>query len=66
MMFKEGSVVILTHTLQLGTIIYLGKEVWVLLTCGDIWVGSQREIRFPQDQADIDACVLTVDRFEGR
>ena len=64
--FEEGSVVILAHTMQLGTIIQMGKDVWVFLTCGDIWVGPQRDIRFPQDQADLDACVLTVDRFQGR
>ncbi len=66
MMFEEGSVIILAHTLQLGTIIHMGQDVWVLLTCGDIWVGNQREIRFPQDQADLDACVLNVDKFKGR
>lgn len=66
MNFEEGSVVILARTLQIGTIVHMGKDIWLLLTCGDIWVGNPREVRFPQDQADLDACVLTVDRFEGR
>ena len=61
--FEEGSVVILATTIQIGTIVHLGKDAWVLLKCGDIWVGNPRELRFPQDQADIDACVLNVERL---
>jgi hypothetical protein len=64
--FKEGSVVILATTIQIGTIIHLDKDVWVLLACGDIWIGPQRDIRFPQDRADLDACILTVDKFKNR
>jgi hypothetical protein len=61
--FEEGSVVILASTIQIGTIIYLGKDAWVLLACGDVWVGNPRELRSPQDQADIDACVFRVERL---
>lgn len=64
--FEEGSVVIVQATLQIGTIVQLDQGAWVLLANGDIWVGSERGLRFPQDQADIDACVLNVDKFEGR
>ena len=64
MNFKEGSVVIVATTMQVGTVIFLDKtDVWVFLTCGDIWVGSRRDIRFPQDQADLDSCVLNVERL---
>ena len=57
--FKEGDVVILVSTGQAGTIFYLdAKSAWVLLTCGNIWIGSKREIRIPQDQSDLDACPI--------
>jgi hypothetical protein len=45
----------------------LGESfVWVLLTNGDIWCGNPRDIRFPQDENDLKACVLEVDRFLNR
>jgi len=64
--FEEGSVVI-CGTSQAGTITDIFKRnVWVLLQNGDIWVGSVGQIRFPQDQADLDACPLNVERLETK
>jgi hypothetical protein len=64
--FEEGSVVICL-TSQAGTIIQLtSQDVWVLLANKDVWVGPIRAIRFPQDQADLDACPLNVQRIEEK
>ena len=64
--FEEGSVVICS-TSQAGTLVQVaGKDVWVLLANGDVWVGQAHHIRYPQDQADLDACPLNVDRLEKR
>ena len=65
--FEEGSVVIVARTMQAGTIVYCDKDsVWVLLACGEFFVGPKRDVRHPQDQADLDAVVLNADKFEGR
>ena len=61
--FVEGDVVILATTVQAGTIIHLGSDTWVLLACGDVWVSNPRELRLPQDRADIDACVFRIERL---
>lgn len=63
--FNEGDVVIVAHTMQAGTIVKVEKkDIWVLLTCGDFWRGSPRDIRYPQDAADLAACVLEVSRLK--
>jgi hypothetical protein len=62
--FVEGNVVI-CGTQQAGSIIHTdGRNVWVLLRNGNIWVGFINQIRMPQDQADLDACPLDVERAE--
>lgn len=64
--FKEGNVVIV-GTGQAGTIVgYVGRDVSVLLTNGNMWHGSDSQCRLPQDQADLDAAPLEVDRFKDR
>jgi len=64
--FEVGNVVVCA-TGQAGTVIELTKRnVWVLLQNNDIWVGSASHIRFPQDEADLAACPLNVERFEPR
>jgi hypothetical protein len=64
--FIEGDVVICTTT-QAGTIIgMMGKNVWVLLRNGDIFTGLFHEIRYPQDQVDLDSCPLDVERLEKK
>lgn len=66
MQFKEGSVVI-CNTGQAGTLVQIaGKEVWVLLRNSDVWVGQVHHIRSPQDQADLDACPIDVERLEKK
>lgn len=64
--FQEGDVVIVS-TGQAGT--YLGgttENSWVLLANGDIWHGLINMLRKPQDQGDLEACPLDVDRFAHR
>jgi hypothetical protein len=62
--FKSGSVVICA-TSQAGTVVQItGKDVWVLLRNNDVWVGLDHDIRNPQDQADLDACPIDVERLE--
>lgn len=62
----EGCVVI-TKTTQAGTVIQMdGSEAWVLLANGDIWTGPLHSVREPQDQADLNACPLEVERFVER
>jgi hypothetical protein len=64
--FKNGLVVICA-TSQAGTVIQItGKEVWVLLRNNDVWVGTDHDIRLPQDQADLDACPIDVGRLEQK
>ena len=66
MAFKEGDVVIYL-TGQAGTVTQItGQDVWILLRNADIKVGFIREIRFPQDQADLDACPIDVERVEPK
>lgn len=61
--FAEGDIVICV-TSQAGTIAQIaGKDVWVLLQNGDIWVGLTHDIRFPQNQEDLDACPLNIERL---
>jgi len=60
--FKDGDVVICS-TGQAGTVIqFSGSDTWVLLANRDIWVGAPHKMRFPQDQADLDAAPLNVER----
>ena len=65
--FVEGDVVICCDSGQAGTIIESNKrEVWVLLRNGNIWVNSANMLRMPQDQADLDACPIEVERIEHK
>ena len=59
--FSEGDVVI-CGTGQAGTVCQLGPNLWVLLTNGYIWCGSESMARYPQDQADLDAAPLNIDK----
>ena len=60
--FNEGDVVI-SGTGQAGSIVQIsGSDCWVLLCNRDIWVGSPHQVRHPQDQADLDAAPLNVER----
>ena len=62
--FVEGSVVICS-TSQAGTLVQLAKgDIWVLLRNGDIFTGSVHEIRFPQDDQDLQACPIDVEHQE--
>lgn len=64
--FVEGSVVICGST-QAGTIVQIAnREVWILLRNGDLWVGPIHQIRFPQDNADLEACPIDVERLEKK
>jgi len=60
--FQEGEVVIV-KTGQVGTLIQEGSDVWVLLQNGDIWTGPVHGVRYPQDEADLEACPMEVERF---
>lgn len=60
--FNDGDVVICDSG-QSGCLVGIdGQDVWVLLKNGDIWIGSTKRLRKPQDQADLDACPLDVER----
>jgi hypothetical protein len=60
--FVEGDVII-CGTGQAGSIVECFKrDVWVLLRNNDIWVGPTSHIRHPQDEADLNACPLDVER----
>mgnify|MGYP001549726467 CR=1 FL=1 len=64
--FKEGDVVIVPTT-QAGTLTQIsGKEIWTLLANNDIWTGSLHQIRHPQDEADLKACPLNIERLEHK
>lgn len=63
--FEEGSVVICGSG-QSGSIVQMGKDMWVLLLNNDIWIGSSHQCRFPQDEEDLKNCPLDVERFEER
>jgi len=66
MEFVEGQVVI-CGTGQCGTIAQKsGKEIWILLRNGDLFVGQDYQIRVPQSQEDLDSCPLNVDRVETK
>lgn len=63
---NEGDVVICGSG-QAGTLACEGKDsVCVLLRNGDLWYGPIHQCRKPQDQADLDAAPIDVDRFAGR
>jgi hypothetical protein len=63
---EEGMVVICS-TSQAGTITQIiGNDSWVLLTNGDIWVGQLHDLRLPQNEEDLAACPLNVDRLEKK
>jgi hypothetical protein len=64
--FVEG-VVVICGTGQAGTIVeVIGRDIWVLLRNNDVWVGPMNQCRFPQDQADLDAAPIDVERLEKR
>lgn len=64
--FEEGDVVICGSG-QAGTIAQIcGRSVWVLLRNGNIWIGSMGQIRIPQDEADLEACPIEVERIEPK
>lgn len=63
--FVDGSVIICGSG-QSGCITQMGKDIWVLLLNGDIWIGPAHQCRFPQDAEDLAACPLSVDRLENR
>ena len=64
--FQEGQVVICGST-QAGTITGKdGSNLWILLNNGDIWVGPYHQCRYPQDEADLAAAPLNVDRLESK
>jgi hypothetical protein len=60
--FQEGDVVI-CGTGQSGTLVQEGSNVWILLRNGDLWTGPENRIRHPQDEADLEACPMEVERF---
>lgn len=63
---SEGDVVICS-TGQAGTLIQIiGKDIWVLLTNGDIWTGQLHGARLPQNEEDLAACPLNIDRLEKK
>lgn len=65
--FSEGDVVISTVQGQAGTVIQVADgEVWVLLRNGDLLTGPIHQIRFPQNQADLDAAPVDVERIEQK
>lgn len=60
---QENSVVIVL-TGQAGTVINnVSGDIWVLLRNGDIWVGSEGMVRYPQSQEDLDAAIVDVERL---
>lgn len=62
----EGTVVI-TGTHQAGTFVGIeAGQACVLLANTCLWYGNPKEMRIPQDQADLDSTFKEVDRFEGR
>ncbi len=64
--FNDGDVIICSSG-QAGTIAeIIGKDAWVLLANRDIWVGSLSQCRYPQDQADLDAAPLHVERTPAK
>jgi hypothetical protein len=66
MKFKAGEVVIVSSG-QAGTLAdVIGKNVWVLLANGDVFVGEDYQIRYPQDKADLENCPLNVERLEPK
>ena len=59
---KEGSIVICDSG-QSGCLTHLdGREASVLLKNLDMWHGLVNKLRLPQDEADLEACPLNVDR----
>ena len=64
--FMVGEVTI-CNTGQAGTITdIIRREVWVLLRNNDIWGGPLSHIRKPQDEADLSACPIDVERLEPK
>ncbi len=63
--FVEGSVAITCDTGQSGCVIQLdGSKAYVLLKNNDLWHGLVKQLRQPQDEADLASCPLNVDRVE--
>lgn len=64
--FVEGEVIVVGTT-QAGSVVQVdGSNIWVLLNNGDIWIGPFHQCRYPQDEADLAACPIEVERFEER
>jgi hypothetical protein len=60
--FKEGSVVIV-DTGQSGCLTHLdGNEASVLLLNLEMWHGMTNRLRLPQNQEDLSACPLNVEK----
>ena len=59
---KEGSVVI-CDTAQSGCVTHLdGSEASVLLLNLEMWHGMTNRLRLPQNQEDLNACPLNVEK----
>lgn len=66
MNIKPGNVIICGSS-QSGCVTDLnGDEACVLLLNGDLWFGSVKLCRLPQDAEDLASAPLNVDRFERR
>lgn len=58
----HGEVVICGSS-QAGTVVLEAEgSVWVLTRSKDIWIGPKSQCRAPQNQEDLDACPLVVER----
>ena len=59
--------VVIVSTGQAGTIMQSSAgQLWVLLRNYDVWTGDSNRVRLPQDQADLDACPVDVERLESK
>ena len=64
--FNVGDVVI-CGTGQAGTLLSLaGRDASVLLANTELWHGMDSQMRHPQDEADLAACPLNVERLEPK
>lgn len=61
---KEGDVVIVS-TGQIGTVLFIDKDkASVLLATGFIWYGRPYDMRFPQNDDDVEFASKEIDRWE--
>jgi hypothetical protein len=59
--------VVIVDSGQAGTVCEdAGGQLWVLLANLDVWVGPPSMCRIPQDEADLAACPLNVERLESK